>query len=48
LSITNVYLFINGLAFLVDKSKKVVKTHTKIIDILTIFTISSFFGLFLL
>lgn len=46
LLITNVYLFINGLAYLVDKSKKVVKTRTKIIDILTIFTISSFFSLF--
>jgi hypothetical protein len=46
LLITNVYLFINGIAFLVDKSKKVVKTRTKIIDILTIFTISSFFSLF--
>ncbi len=46
LLITNVYLFINGLAYLMDKSKKVVKTRTKIIDILTIFTISSFFSLF--
>lgn len=46
LLITNVYLFINGLAYLVDKSKKVIKTRTKIIDILTIFTISSFFSLF--
>lgn len=46
LLITNVYLFINGLAYLVDNSKKVIKTRTKIIDILTIFTISSFFSLF--
>lgn len=46
LLITNVYLFINGLVYLVDKSKKVIKTRTKIIDILTIFTISSFFSLF--
>ena len=46
LLITNVYLFINGIAFLVDKSKRVVKARTKIIDILTIFTFSSFFSLF--
>ncbi len=43
---TNIYLFINGLAYIVDKSKKVVKARTKIIDILTIFTFSSFFALF--
>lgn len=46
LMLMNVYLFINGLAYLVDKSKNIVKTRTKILDILTIFTISSFFSLF--
>lgn len=46
LMITNIYLFINGLAYIVDKSKKIVKARTKIIDILTIFTFSSFFALF--
>lgn len=46
LLITNVYLFVNGLYYMVDKSKKVVKARTKIFDILTIFTISSFFALF--
>lgn len=46
LLITNVYLFINGLFYFVDKSKKVIKPRTKIIDILTIFTLSSFFALF--
>lgn len=46
LLITNIYLFINGLAYIVDKSKKIVKARTKIIDILTIFTFSSFFALF--
>lgn len=46
LLITNVYLFVNGLYYIVDKSKKVVKARTKIVDILTIFTISSFFALF--
>lgn len=46
LVITNVYLFVNGLYYIVDKSKKVVKARTKIVDILTIFTISSFFALF--
>lgn len=43
---TNIYLFINGLAYITDKSKKIVKARTKIIDILTIFTFSSFFALF--
>lgn len=46
LMLTNIYLFINGLAYIVDKSKKIVKARTKIIDILTIFTFSSFFALF--
>lgn len=46
LMMTNIYLFINGLAYIVDKSKKIVKARTKIIDILTIFTFSSFFALF--
>jgi len=48
LMLTNIYLFINGLAYIVDKSKKIVKARTKIIDILTIFTFSSFFALFYL
>jgi len=43
---TNIYLFINGFAYICDKSKKIVKARTKIIDILTIFTFSSFFALF--
>jgi len=46
LLITNVYLFVNGLYYIVDKSKNIVKARTKIVDILTIFTISSFFALF--
>lgn len=46
LMLTNIYLFINGLAYIVDKSKKIVKARTKIIDILTIFTFSSFFAIF--
>lgn len=46
LLITNLYLFINGLAYIVDKSKQIVKARTKIIDILTIFAFSSFFALF--
>lgn len=46
LLITNIYLFINGFAYIMDKSSKIVRTRTKILDILTIFTFSSFFGLF--
>jgi len=43
---TNIYLFLNGLSYIVDKSKKQVKARTKIVDILTIFTFSSFISLF--
>ncbi len=46
LLITNVYLFINSLFYFMDKSKKVIKPRTKIIDILAIFTLGSFFALF--
>lgn len=46
LVVTNIYLFINGLVYIVDKSKKQVKARTKIVDILTIFTFSSFISLF--
>jgi len=46
LLITNIYLFINGLAYMADKSKKIIKARTKMLDILTIFTFSSFFALF--
>lgn len=45
LLITNAYLFINGLAYITDKTKKIVKARTKIIDILTIFAFTSFFSL---
>lgn len=46
LMITNAYLFINGLYYLIDKSKQINRVRTKIIDILTIFTFGAFFALF--